>query len=34
VLSGFADEFTAMWGDPQSTREVTWPLYVRAGRVG
>jgi ubiquinone/menaquinone biosynthesis C-methylase UbiE len=28
-----ADDLKAAWGDPQRTRDVVWPLNVRAGRV-
>ena len=24
----------SMWGPPERTREVTWPLHIRVGRVG
>lgn len=30
-LPAFASRIRALWGDPQSTRLVTWPLAVRAG---
>lgn len=29
-----AKELAPMWGDAQRTRRVSWPLSVRAGRVG
>lgn len=32
-VAGVADELAAAWGDPAVTREITWPLAVRAGRV-
>ena len=34
VLDEFAARLAARWGDPSTTRQVSWPLLVRAGRVG
>lgn len=33
-LGDFAARLAARWGDPSTTRQVNWPLLVRAGRVG
>jgi SAM-dependent methyltransferase len=33
-LDQIAPQLTEAWGDAESAREVVWPLYVRAGRVG
>lgn len=33
VFHRFAQEITALWGDAEKLRPVTWPLNVRAGRV-
>jgi ubiquinone/menaquinone biosynthesis C-methylase UbiE len=27
------DELATAWGDPEKTRDVTWPLHLRVGRV-
>jgi SAM-dependent methyltransferase len=34
VLDEFAARLGARWGDASTTRLVSWPLLVRAGRVG
>lgn len=28
------DELAAVWGDPEQTRLITWPITIRLGRVG
>lgn len=33
-LDDFAARLAARWGDPSRARQVSWPLLVRAGRVG
>ena len=33
-LALVADELAAAWGEPTRLREVTWPLYLHAGRSG
>ena len=30
----FAEPFAKAWGDPESEKTVTWPLVLRAGRIG
>jgi ubiquinone/menaquinone biosynthesis C-methylase UbiE len=32
-LKLIADKLAFAWGDPEKTRDVTWPLHVRVGRV-
>jgi hypothetical protein len=27
------DEFLAAWGGAQAVRDITWPLYMRVGRI-
>ena len=34
ALDEFAARLGARWGDPATARQVSWPLLVRAGRVG
>jgi SAM-dependent methyltransferase len=33
LLTRFADEFSAAWGDPSCKRLVRWPVNMRAGRL-
>ena len=33
AVSAMQESFTAAWGEPQTAREVRWPLSVRAGRT-
>lgn len=33
LLHRFAAEFSAMWGDPATRREVRWPINMRLGMV-
>ena len=33
AVTDFAARLGARWGDPSTTRQVEWPLLVRAGRV-
>lgn len=33
VLSDFARDLSDLWGSPQATRSVTWPINIRAGRL-
>jgi SAM-dependent methyltransferase len=33
LLTRFADEFAAAWGDPNRKRQVRWPLNMRIGRL-
>lgn len=33
-LSVIWSELAAAWGDPQQRRKISWPLYMRIGRVG
>jgi SAM-dependent methyltransferase len=30
----FADAFASAWGDPGAEKAITWPLVLRAGRIG
>jgi SAM-dependent methyltransferase len=32
-LAEIAPELAAAWGDPGETRTLTWPIYMRAGRL-
>lgn len=32
-LADFAAELTALWGDPDQTRAILWPISVRVGRL-
>jgi SAM-dependent methyltransferase len=32
-VPGIADELLPLWGEPDSEREVEWPIYLRAGTV-
>ncbi|HWE41671.1 MAG TPA: class I SAM-dependent methyltransferase [Gemmatimonadaceae bacterium] len=34
MLGDFEAQLEARWGDPSAARPVSWPLLVRAGRVG
>lgn len=34
MLRDFEAQLEARWGDPSAARPVSWPLLVRAGRVG
>lgn len=33
-LALVADELAAAWGDPSRIRRISWPLVLRAGRIG
>lgn len=33
LLTAFADELAAAWGDPDSTRTVCWPINMRIGHL-
>jgi SAM-dependent methyltransferase len=33
LLVAFADDLAALWGDPDTTRPVSWPINMRIGRV-
>lgn len=33
AVGELADDFAAAWGDPASTRSVSWPLSLRVGRT-
>jgi SAM-dependent methyltransferase len=33
VLERFSQEFLALWGDPESTRTIRWPIAMRAGML-
>jgi len=33
-IAALAPELAAAWGDPAAPRTVTWPLVLRAGRIG
>jgi SAM-dependent methyltransferase len=33
-IAEFEERFADAWGDPARTKSVTWPLVLRAGRVG
>ena len=33
LLVGFANEFAALWGDPNIRRPISWPINMRIGRV-
>jgi len=32
-IAEIAPELAAAWGDPEETRTLTWPIYMRAGRL-
>lgn len=33
AMDAFAAELAAAWGDPATTREIRWPLSLRAGKI-
>jgi hypothetical protein len=33
-VADFEGRFAAAWGDPESEKTLTWPLVLRAGRIG
>lgn len=33
ILQGFATGLSALWGDPAHSREVSWPINMRLGRL-
>jgi hypothetical protein len=33
-IAEFEGVFAAAWGDPASEKTITWPLVLRAGRIG
>ncbi|MEO8055536.1 MAG: class I SAM-dependent methyltransferase [Acidobacteriota bacterium] len=33
-IAEFAERFAGAWGDPAKEKTITWPLIVRAGRIG
>ena len=33
-IAEFAESFARAWGDPADEKTVTWPLVLRAGRIG
>lgn len=34
VLQQFSRDIEVLWGDPQTLRPVSWPVIIRAGKVG
>lgn len=33
VISQFAEDLAAMWGSPEGSRDVSWPINMRIGRL-
>ena len=34
LLTRFYDDVRDLWGDPVQTRVFTWPINIRAGKIG
>jgi hypothetical protein len=32
-LEGIQEELKALWGAPETRRQMSWPIYLRVGRV-